>query len=112
MNRAERRWLGLCALAIPTFGLTAVVLDPAGWVFWRAGAFSDLWISHAPNLRFIREAIGAWHAIPLWNPLILSGMPLAADPLAGLWYPTGLLILAAVIGLLFLPEVRDRPLDS
>jgi MFS family permease len=34
------------------------------------------------------------------------------DPLAGLWYPTGLLILAAIIGLLFLPEVRDRPLDS
>ena len=34
------------------------------------------------------------------------------DPLAGLWYPTALLILASVIGLLFLPEVRDRPLDS
>lgn len=32
------------------------------------------------------------------------------DPLAGLWYPTALLIVAAVIGLLFLPEVRDRPL--
>ena len=87
MTWPERRWLGLCALVIPAFGLTAVMLDPAGWVFWRAGAFSDLWISHAPNLRFIREAIGAWHAIPLWNPLILSGMPLAADPLAGLWYP-------------------------
>lgn len=87
MKRPDRRWLGLCVLVIPAFGLTAVVLDPAGWAFWRAGAFSDLWISHAPNLRFIREAIGAWHAIPLWNPLILSGMPLAADPLAGLWYP-------------------------
>ena len=35
-----------------------------------------------------------------------------ASPLAGLWYPTGLLILAAIIGLLFLPEVRDRPLDQ
>jgi len=34
------------------------------------------------------------------------------SPLAGLWYPTGLLILATVIGLLFLPEVRDRPLDQ
>ena len=87
MSRGNRRWVGVCALVIPAFGLTAVVLDPAGWVFWRAGAFSDLWISHAPNLGFIREAIAAWHAIPLWNPLILSGMPLAADPLAGLWYP-------------------------
>ena len=34
------------------------------------------------------------------------------DPLAGLWYPTGLLILASIVGLLFLPEVRDRPLDQ
>ena len=34
------------------------------------------------------------------------------DPLAGLWYPTGLLILAAIVGLLFLPEVRDRPLED
>lgn len=34
------------------------------------------------------------------------------SPLAGLWYPTGLLIMAAVIGLLFLPEVRNRPLDQ
>ena len=37
---------------------------------------------------------------------------LATTLYAGLWYPTGLLIVAAVIGLLFLPEVRDRPLDS
>lgn len=34
------------------------------------------------------------------------------DPLAGLWYPTGLLILAAIVGLLFLPEVRNRPLED
>ena len=34
------------------------------------------------------------------------------NPMAGLWYPTGLLILAAVVGLFFLPEVRNRPLDQ
>ena len=34
----------------------------------------------------------------------------AGDALAGLWYPVGLLFLAAVIGLLFLPETRDVPL--
>ena len=34
------------------------------------------------------------------------------DSLAGLWYPTGLLILASLVGLLFLPEVRNRPLDD
>lgn len=34
------------------------------------------------------------------------------NPMAGLWYPTGLLIVAAIIGIFFLPEVRDRPLDQ
>jgi MFS family permease len=34
------------------------------------------------------------------------------NPMAGLWYPTGLLIMAAIIGVLFLPEVRNRPLDQ
>jgi MFS family permease len=31
----------------------------------------------------------------------------AGDALAGLWYPVGMLIMASVIGLLFLPETRD-----
>jgi MFS family permease len=31
----------------------------------------------------------------------------AGDALAGLWYPVGMLILASVIGLLFLPETRE-----
>lgn len=35
-----------------------------------------------------------------------------ASPLAGLWYPTGLLIVASIVGLFFLPEVRNRPLDQ
>ena len=34
------------------------------------------------------------------------------NPMAGLWYPTGLLIMAAIIGVLFLPEVRNRALDQ
>jgi hypothetical protein len=31
----------------------------------------------------------------------------AGDALAGLWYPVGMLILASIVGLLFLPETRD-----
>jgi len=86
MTTSDRRWTLAAVLIIPVLGLGAVVLDPAGWVFWRAGAYSDLWISHAPVLYFIRQSIVTWHQVPLWNPLILSGMPLAADPLSGLWY--------------------------
>jgi hypothetical protein len=36
----------------------------------------------------------------------------AGDALAGLWYPVGMLILASVIGLLFLPETRDVELHA
>ena len=47
------------------------------------------------------------------SPLMVTWLGLHfGDPLAGLWYPTALLILASTVGLLFLPEVRDRPLDQ
>jgi hypothetical protein len=36
----------------------------------------------------------------------------AGDALAGLWYPVGMLILASVIGLLFLPETKDVELHA
>ncbi|MDD4979151.1 MAG: MFS transporter [Gallionella sp.] len=36
----------------------------------------------------------------------------AGVPTAGLWYPVGLLIMASIVGLLFLPETRDTPLDE
>lgn len=35
----------------------------------------------------------------------------AGNALAGLWYPVGMLILASVVGLLFLPETRDVDLS-
>jgi hypothetical protein len=31
----------------------------------------------------------------------------AGDALAGLWYPVGMLIMASIVGLLFLPETKD-----
>ncbi len=36
----------------------------------------------------------------------------AGDALAGLWYPVGMLIVASVVGLLFLPETRDVELHA
>ena len=36
----------------------------------------------------------------------------AGDALAGLWYPVGMLILASVVGMLFLPETRNVLLDA
>ena len=36
----------------------------------------------------------------------------AGDAISGLWYPVGLLGMASVIGLFFLPETRNVPLDG
>ena len=36
----------------------------------------------------------------------------AGDAISGLWYPVGLLVIASVIGLLFLPETRNVPLEG
>ncbi len=51
--------------------------------------FSDLTISHLPNLLFLRRALVEFKSIPLWSPAILSGFPFFANPLSGLWYPPG-----------------------
>lgn len=57
------------------------------------GAYSDLTISHYPNMQFLKRSILEWQTIPLWSPGILSGYPFAANPLSGLWYPPGWLAL-------------------
>jgi MFS family permease len=36
----------------------------------------------------------------------------AGDTMAGIWYPVALLGLASIVGLLFLPETRNAPLDQ
>jgi len=85
------RWTAVALVAVPAVGLAALILDPTGFPLWRGSAYSDLLISHWPIAAFIRESIATWHQVPLWNPLILSGMPLTADPLAGFWYAPNVL---------------------
>ncbi len=51
--------------------------------------YSDLAITHYPNAIFLLHAIDTWHTLPLWSPLILSGYPFVANPLAGIWYLPG-----------------------
>lgn len=47
------------------------------------------------------------------SPFMVTWLSTRLDhPLGGLVYPTALLALAAVVGLFFLPEVRNRPLDQ
>jgi hypothetical protein len=73
-------------LAIAALWLYPVALHPRQVPFQPGAQYSDLLISHLANSLFIRRALHEWGSIPLWNPTILSGMPLAADPLSGFWY--------------------------
>ena len=52
-------------------------------------AYSDMTVAHYPYGHYLQTALLKWHTIPMWNPLLFSGAPFAANPLAGLWYPPG-----------------------
>ena len=58
-----------------------------GFTFIRGTEFNDLAISHYPLAVYIQTAIRETGQIPLWSSTILSGFPLAANPLASLFYP-------------------------
>ncbi len=81
--------------------LAPLISDPIGVLFWRGGAYSDLLISHWPNAVFVRQSLAEWGQVPLWNPMILSGAPFAADPLSGLYYPPNWLAFAMAPGAAF-----------
>ncbi|MEW6569136.1 MAG: hypothetical protein AB1449_13425, partial [Chloroflexota bacterium] len=87
MRRRWQYWIPALFLTAGAVWMSPVLAQPDGVPFWRGGQYSDILISHLPNAIWLREALARWHQVPLWNPLILSGAPFAADPLSGMWYP-------------------------
>jgi hypothetical protein len=65
------------------------------WVAFPPGSqFTDLLLSHLPNALYLRDSLARYGQWPLWNGQIYAGLPFAADPLAGMWYPPALILLA------------------
>ena len=60
--------------------------QPGGLVYPPRGDFSDLTITHWPNIEFAVNSFRANGRLPLWRPTIMSGTPFAANPLSGLHY--------------------------
>lgn len=87
MSRKGEGWIPFVFLAAGLLWLSPLLGAPDGVLLWREGRYSDLLISHLPNMVWLRESIVRWRQVPLWNPLILGGAPFAADPLSGMWYP-------------------------
>ncbi len=67
--------------------LLPLTAAPQSFPYPPGGSYSDALIAHLTSARFLGEAVGTAGQIPLWNPHLLSGIPFAADPLSGLWYP-------------------------
>jgi hypothetical protein len=80
----------LALLLIPLFILLPGIND---FAYPLGSSYSDIAISHYPNLIFLRESLAVGGGIPFWSNTILSGYPFAANPLSGLWYPPGWLLL-------------------
>ena len=100
-NRLYRFWRAYLVPCLPFVGelviliiLAAVLLWPAPFqpnelpAAWTAlWSDSDLLMSHWPTALLIQRTFAQGHGLPLWNPYYGGGQPLAADPLAALFYP-------------------------
>ncbi len=73
----------LVAVAIAILRLTPFTSDMLT-AFWTG---SDLPRSHWPTALLIQRTFAQDSRLPLWNPYYAGGQPLAADPLAALFYP-------------------------
>ncbi len=81
MIRRYYKWLLLIIPGLP------VIIAWDGFIVPAGTNSSDILISHFPNLLLLQRSLGTGEGIPLWSPAILSGFPLAANPLSSLWYP-------------------------
>jgi hypothetical protein len=77
---------------ILTIPLLIFLPNIADFAYPMGSLYSDLAVSHYPNLVILRQSLAAGHGIPFWSHSILSGYPFAANPLAGIWYPPGWLL--------------------
>jgi hypothetical protein len=83
-----------CVLLIIALILLRPVVQHPGWWIWTPRAeYSDLAVTHWPNVHFTRRSLWEDGQFPLWRPTIMSGTPFAANPLAGLYYPPNWLLL-------------------
>lgn len=69
-----------------TLVLLPVAVLAAAWPLGGVTAVGDDLIYYLPVRQYIGERIRDGE-LPLWNPLVSMGAPLAADPQSGLWYP-------------------------
>ena len=86
MTRHPDAMTVLVLLAITLALFVPVLVQPDGLIYPPRSEFTDLTITHWPNVQFAVESLRATGRLPLWRPAIMSGTPFAANPLSGLHY--------------------------
>jgi len=84
--------IGLILILTNLFFLP-VIAHPDSIIYPSFASYSDVTVTHWPKEFLIAETFRQHNQLPLWNPLILSGMPLVSNQLAMLFYPPNLLCL-------------------
>lgn len=83
MTRDQKIFL-LLVLALPL----GLLLPFIGYFAYPLHSnYSDVTISHYPNLLYLQRSLLMDNRLPLWSNAILSGYPFYANPLSGMWYP-------------------------
>ncbi|MFN8457341.1 MAG: hypothetical protein U0401_22235, partial [Anaerolineae bacterium] len=94
MPRKIKTWLPSLVLIPAVLVLFwPALLRPEAVLFPTFSPFSDTMVIHWPKARLMAESWQAGQGLPYWSPRILSGMPLAANQLAMLFYPPAWLFL-------------------
>jgi hypothetical protein len=81
------------AAAIGLLALVAILFLWPAWrqpfAFWYlpGAEFSDLTVTHWPNMWFVAQTFRQHGQIPLWRPLIMGGAPFVGNPLSAMFYP-------------------------
>jgi len=89
-KKADWMCIGLILTLSGLFFLPAIS-QPDSIIYSSFAPYSDLTVIHWPKEFLIAETFDRYGQLPLWTPLILSGMPLASNQLAMLFYPPNLL---------------------
>ena len=71
-------------ISIPVFFF--FIIRSEEYFYPLASDYSDLTITHLPNLIYLKDSIRNFGQIPFWSDQILSGYPFIANPLSGIWY--------------------------
>jgi hypothetical protein len=96
-TQESQRWVDLAAAAtllVAVLILFAPALSHPNYLLYPTFVVhSDLTVAHWPKAYLMAQSWRVTHSLPLWTPANLSGMPLAANPVAMRFYPPAWLFL-------------------